>query len=58
MNYRWIIIVAFIWLGLILLDEFSYRYWRVANPGSQYTGVLGELSTLVDPNNPPTTYTQ
>jgi len=56
MNYRWIILIAIVVVGIILLDEIAYQTWISQNPGANWSGVRGINSPLVDPNNPPTRY--
>ena len=53
---RWIITGALIIVGILVLDELAYRWWRKANPGSLYSHLHDRTITPVDPSKPPTTY--
>lgn len=41
MNAKWIIIgILLVWLTVMVLDEFSYQWWRAVNPASIWRGFV------------------
>jgi hypothetical protein len=50
---KWIITIAAVVIGIILLDEWAYRGWKKANPGSLYSHLYDRTLSPIDPSRPP-----
>jgi hypothetical protein len=53
---RWVITAAIIVVGVIIMDEFTYYWWKKANPGSMYSHLHDRTITPIDPSQPPAVY--
>lgn len=53
-EYRWVVYAAIVIFIVILLDEYAYRSWKVANPGHMYSHLKDNTPPL-DPSKPPYT---
>jgi hypothetical protein len=56
--WKWIIIVGVIWVGILLLDEVAYQWWKSVNPGSRYTSIVDQTTSILDPSQPPQSGTE